>query len=215
MSVTKMQVGVAGALMVAGVSGYLVQAESINDTRAEIAALQKQSSVVVQLRADNDQRARLAAEVADLRLDDALLAQLSDEAVALQAQWRKIAAAERARDAKPPAPLTGPIVDSSMLDRPPQAKVQARPTYPVDMIRAGVNGEVQVSFVTDTDGAVRNVKAEKSSRSEFEAAAIEALEKWKFSPGMKGGNKVNVRLSVPIIFKINDGKPGPLPAWWF
>lgn len=216
MSVTKLQMGAAAALVAAGVGGFWMQAVGLDEIRAEIAALQKQSSVVAQLRAENERLARIAAEVADLRLDDVLLAQLSDEAVALQAKWRQIAAAERAREAKPLAPLTGPILDLSKLDRPPQPKVQARPMYPAKMRGLGLSGEALISFVVDSDGAVRNAKAEKSTQKEFEAAAIEALEKWKFSPGMKGGDTVNTRLMIPITFKLNnDDKPGPPPAWWF
>ncbi len=214
MSVTKTQMGAAAALMAAGVGGFWVQAGAINDGRAELAALRQENRVAAQLRADNDRLARAAAEAADLRLDDALLTQLSDDATALQAQWRKIAAAERAKAALPP-PLTGRIYDLSLLDRAPQARAQVRPAYPVQMRRDGIGGRVVVNFVVDTEGAVRNAKVEESTRSEFEAAAIEALSQWKFSPPVKGGNKVNARVSVPVVFSINNEARGPLPAWWF
>ena len=215
MSVTKLQVGAAAALVVAGAGGFWMQAVGLAGARAEIAALQQQRLVAAQLMADNARLAQSAAEVADLRLDDAMLAQLSDEAIELQARWRQFAAAERAKAATAMAPLTGPILDVARLDRVPVPRSQARPVYPVEMARAGLNGEAVVSFVVDTEGRVRNAKAEKSSRKEFEAAAVEALEKWSFSPGLKEGNKVNTRLSVPIVFKISSGDPGPLPAWWF
>lgn len=88
--------------------------------------------------------------------------------------------------------------------------------YPAEMRALGLTGQALVSFVVDSDGAVRDAKAEKSTRKEFEAAAIDALERWKFSPGMKGGNAVNTRLKIPIVFTLNnDDKPAPRPAWWF
>ena len=216
MSVTKLQMGAAAALAIAGATGFVVQAGDNDNVRAELAALRQQNTVIATLRAENERLSRAAAEVTDLRLDDALLTQLSDEVIALQARWRQIAAAERAREAKPLAPLTGPILDISKLDQPPTPKSQARPMYPAEMRALGLTGQALVSFVVDSDGAVRDAKAEKSTRKEFEAAAIDALERWKFSPGMKGGNAVNTRLKIPIVFTLNnDDKPAPRPAWWF
>lgn len=218
MSVTKLQVGVAAALVVAGAGGYWVQAVSLAEARAEIAALQKQSLVAAQLKVDNARLARAAAEVADLRLDDALLAQLRDEAAELSARWRTIAATEGAKAATAaarPVAVAGEALDISKVDRPPRPLLQARPSYPADMRLAGVSGNATVSFVVDTEGAVQDVKAVKSSRREFEAAAMEAVAKSKFSPAEKGGRKVNARLAIPIIFTVNDGPAGPPPPFWF
>ena len=32
--------------------------------------------------------------------------------------------------------------------------------------------------------------------------AIEAVEKWKFKPGMKGGKPVNVRATIEVNFRL-------------
>ena len=34
--------------------------------------------------------------------------------------------------------------------------------------------------------------------------AIQAVGKWTFRPGRKGGRAVNTRMQVPIVFSLND-----------
>jgi protein TonB len=96
------------------------------------------------------------------------------------------------------------VFDLSKLDQQPVAKFQARPTYPFEMRRAGIAGEVTVDFIVDSHGDVQNAYAIKSSQREFEAAAVQAVMKWKFKPGRKGGRDVNTHMQVPIVFTLNE-----------
>ena len=96
------------------------------------------------------------------------------------------------------------IFDPSKLDQQPQARFQARPTYPFEMRRAGINGEVEVEFIIDSNGDVRNPFVVKSSQREFEAAALQAVSKWKFRPGRKGGRAVNTRVRQLIGFTLSE-----------
>jgi protein TonB len=90
------------------------------------------------------------------------------------------------------------------LDQIPVARYQAKPVYPFEMSRAGITGEVTVEFVVDVQGDVREAYAKKSTQREFEAAAIQAVSKWKFRPGKRGGKAVNTRMSVPIVFNLSE-----------
>jgi protein TonB len=96
------------------------------------------------------------------------------------------------------------VFDISKLDQVPVAKFQARPQYPFEMRRSGVAGEVVVDFIVDTNGDVRNAYSARSSQREFEAAAVQAVSKWKFRPGKKGGRAVNTHMQVPIVFTLNE-----------
>ncbi len=96
------------------------------------------------------------------------------------------------------------IFDPSKLDQQPQARVQAKPLYPFEMRRAGITGEVLVEFIIDSNGDVRNPFAVRSSQREFEAAAIQAVLKWKFRPGKKGGRAVNTRVQQVIGFTLSE-----------
>jgi protein TonB len=96
------------------------------------------------------------------------------------------------------------IFDISKLDQQPVARFQARPQYPFEMRRAGISGEVLVDFIVDTNGDVRNAFSAHSSQREFEAAAVQAVSKWKFKPGRKNGHNVYTHMQVPIVFTLNE-----------
>lgn len=96
------------------------------------------------------------------------------------------------------------VFDISKLDQTPTARFQARPQYPFEMRRAGIAGEVVVDFLVDTNGDVQNAYAIRSSQREFEAAAVQAVSKWKFKPGRKGGRDVITHMQVPIVFTLNE-----------
>jgi protein TonB len=96
------------------------------------------------------------------------------------------------------------VFDISKLDQAPVAKFQARPTFPFEMRRAGISGEVQVDFIVDTNGDVRNAFAVHSSQREFEGPAVQAVSRWKFKPGRKNGHAVFTHMQVPIVFTLSE-----------
>ena len=59
-------------------------------------------------------------------------------------------------------------------------------------------------FIVTSDGEVKNPIVTKSSHPEFEAPALESVQQWKFDPGWKAGRAVNTRMSVPIVFTLNE-----------
>ncbi len=95
------------------------------------------------------------------------------------------------------------IYDVSDLDQIPQVREQKSPLYPFDLRRAGVTGEVWLSFVVDREGKVGMVKVLKSTDRRFEPAAVEAVYQWEFNPGRRKGETVNVLMKVPIVFALN------------
>ena len=84
MSITKLQIGIAGALAVAGTTGYLLQAETNAGLRREIAAAQEQQQSVAALRVENQKLTATAAEVEMLRRDDFELKQLEQRVVEIK-----------------------------------------------------------------------------------------------------------------------------------
>jgi protein TonB len=97
----------------------------------------------------------------------------------------------------------GQIFDISKLDQIPVAIVQGRPQYPFEMRRAGISGSVTVDFIVDTSGNVQLAYAVSASQSEFKAFAVQAVAKWRFRPGKKGGRTVNTHMQVPIAFMLD------------
>ena len=96
------------------------------------------------------------------------------------------------------------VFDISKLDQIPSPKFQPSPQYPFEMRRAGVTGEVVVDFIVTDTGDVRNAYAARSTAREFESAAIQAVSKWKFRPGKRGGHAVNTHMQVPVGFTLTD-----------
>jgi len=92
------------------------------------------------------------------------------------------------------------------LDQVPQATYQPTPQYPYEMKRAGVNGRVEVGFIVDTSGNVRDAFVIKSSSPEFEDSALQAIRKWRFRPGKKGGKVVNTKMKQPLSFTLNENE---------
>lgn len=86
------------------------------------------------------------------------------------------------------------------LDRTPRAVVQPSPGYPEELRREGVDGEVVVEFVVDTEGRVVKAEAVRWTRREFASQAVKAVLRWRFQPGTLGGRPVSFRIAVPIVF---------------
>jgi TonB family protein len=87
-------------------------------------------------------------------------------------------------------------------DRRPVARVQAPPTFPYEMSKAGIGGRVVVSFVINQEGNPVDVRVQQSTHREFEMPAIRAVINWRFVPGMKGGKPVSVRVSQSVDFEL-------------
>jgi protein TonB len=82
------------------------------------------------------------------------------------------------------------------------AKIQSLIVYPEIAKRAGVQGRVFVKAFVDKNGNVHKVELIKGIGAGCDEAALEAVRKTKFKPGMQRGKPVNVQVSIPILFKL-------------
>ena len=76
--------------------------------------------------------------------------------------------------------------------------------YPQHAIDGQIEGRVVVQFVVDKTGKVGNIQVVRSIDKLLDQAAIDvvrALPAWK--PGMQNGKQVNVRYTLPIVFKLS------------
>jgi protein TonB len=76
--------------------------------------------------------------------------------------------------------------------------------YPKQARRMGVEGRVFMQFVVDKDGSLTDIKVLKGIGSGCDEEAMRVLQaapKWK--PGKQRGRPVKVRMSIPIVFKLN------------
>jgi protein TonB len=95
--------------------------------------------------------------------------------------------------------------DVADLEKRPEPTSQVAPAYPAELRKAKVEGVVTLVFVLDETGRVEDPRVENSSRPEFERPALEAIRKWRFSPGLKDGQPVRTYLRIPLRFRVTTG----------
>jgi protein TonB len=101
-------------------------------------------------------------------------------------------------------PWRNGIVRGEFLDNPPRTRFQASPIFPHQATREGLSGEVLVDFVVDERGRVLNPRIVKSSNPMFDEPTLRAIARWQFEPGRRGGEVVKFRMTVPVVFNVQD-----------
>ena len=75
--------------------------------------------------------------------------------------------------------------------------------YPDIPLNQGISGTITVEFIVEKDGSVTNVRAVRGNDQYLEDEAVRVIAaspKWK--PGVFGGEKVRVKYSVPVEFRL-------------
>lgn len=204
MSLTKLQLSLASAVVVTGAGVFAVQESNNTELLAEIAALQTEAQTTRAASPVAAATAPLAHPPANLEVSDEELVQLRNEAVRLQQQ---LSAAAQPKARATPTRSGGDALSMKELDSPPKSLARKAPLYPAELRAAGIEGSVVVSMVIDSTGVVREARIEKSTHHGFEMAALEAVTQWRFEPGRKGGRQVNTRVSQVLQFQAGDDAP--------
>ena len=77
------------------------------------------------------------------------------------------------------------------------------PGYPLASRRAGEQGTVMLRVRVSPDGFATRVAVERSSGSQhLDAAALEAVKAWRFTPARRGAEAVESWMLVPIVFRL-------------
>ena len=80
------------------------------------------------------------------------------------------------------------------------------PQYPRDAARNGITGWVQLEVLVNPDGSVRNARVlDAKPRGLFEAAAVQAVLRWKFKPKVVNGLPVEQKGAQKIEFNLSAG----------
>ena len=86
--------------------------------------------------------------------------------------------------------------------REPRKIVDVRPIYPEIAMRARVQGAVILEAVIDERGAVDRIKVLRSSPL-LDAAAIDAVRQWRYTPTLVNGAPVAVLITITFNFTLN------------
>ena len=87
------------------------------------------------------------------------------------------------------------------IDKAPRIIERILPVYPQSAITQGIKAKV-----TGTDGLATEIEAVKADPEEaldvFGPPAVEAVKKWRFSPGEIGGEPVTTRVAFNVVFEL-------------
>ena len=194
----------------------LAKADPTNFTltilRSKLDAQRKTLDKQQQLAADQEKAAQLAAQkaAADKAAADKLAAeQQKAELAAAQEkaqQPRATPSAGQQASATPGAANTTAATGADSAGGQTTSAVLLKAVgarYPTAAMRARQQGWVVVSFTVDPDGGTSDVKViEAQPRRVFDRAAMDAVERYKFTPAMKDGVAVSSTKQQRIEFKL-------------
>ena len=88
-----------------------------------------------------------------------------------------------------------------------------KPVYPRMLQRAGITGEVRVSFIARADGSVGEIKIRESTHPDLAEAVRVAIAQWRFKPWVVEGEKPEEQeIVAPMIFRLED-QPLHINQW--
>lgn len=85
---------------------------------------------------------------------------------------------------------------------PPTVLFKVEPEYSEEARKAKFQGTVVLFVVVDEHGNPRDLKVVRPLGLGLDQKAIEAVEKWKFSPGKKDGKPVPVQATIEVNFRL-------------
>lgn len=92
---------------------------------------------------------------------------------------------------------------SEGMESPPLPVSKAQPVYPPSLLKKGIGGKVLVACVVDDSGQVVSTSIKMSSgQPDLDKAAVNAVGKWKFKPGLKAGKPMKTTCIVPFNFEV-------------
>ena len=101
-----------------------------------------------------------------------------------------------------PAGITGGIYTIGAGVTPPVVITRVDPEFSEEARKAKFSGTVRLEVIVDTEGRVRGIRVVKSVGMGLDEKAVEAVSRWKFKPGTRAGQPVNVRALFEVSFHL-------------
>ena len=100
----------------------------------------------------------------------------------------------------------GDDTDSADCTTPPRATYSPQPEYPERERNTGHEGSVELRLVVDTEGVPHDLAVSRSLSPAFDAAAMKAVNTWRFSPATKNGKPVSAQIALQVEFHATSRK---------
>ncbi len=86
------------------------------------------------------------------------------------------------------------------VESQPKLEAWAKPIYPPELKAARTTGNVTVYFRVTATGEITDARIHKTTDERFNPAALDALQKWKFSPALIDGQPTPMAMRVLVKF---------------
>jgi len=86
--------------------------------------------------------------------------------------------------------------------KPPRVSSKVEPEYAEEARLAALQGTVTLSLVIAADGTAQNIVVTRPLGLGLDDKAVQAVSKWKFNPGTKGGEPVPVIATIEVNFRL-------------
>ncbi|MCF8080788.1 MAG: energy transducer TonB [Desulfobacterales bacterium] len=91
----------------------------------------------------------------------------------------------------------------ALIEARPLYRRNPPPDYPRLARRRGYQGTVVLDVLVDKTGRVKEVKVEESSgHGSLDRAAKQAVKRWRFTPGRRGDDPMDMWVKVPVRFEL-------------
>ncbi len=93
--------------------------------------------------------------------------------------------------------------DPALTEARPLYRENPPPEYPRLARRRGYQGTVVLDVLVDKTGRVKELKVEESSgHGSLDRAAKQAVKRWRFAPGRRGDDPVDMWVKVPVRYEL-------------
>ena len=106
--------------------------------------------------------------------------------------------------ARPAAPTVAALPSDGITQTAaPRGGYQVKPSYPTSARRAGIQGTTLLGVFVAADGHVGDVVVKQSAgHPDLDAAAADAVRRWRFEPARRGSEPVAMWVLLPVQFRL-------------
>ncbi|MCU1259425.1 MAG: TonB family protein [Bryobacterales bacterium] len=85
---------------------------------------------------------------------------------------------------------------------PPRLVYKTEPEYTTEAKDAHIEGTVRLSMEISPEGIAQNIEVVQGLNEGLEQKAVDAIQRWRFAPGLKDGEPVTVSVMVEVNFHL-------------
>lgn len=102
------------------------------------------------------------------------------------------------------APMEVAVFEIAEIDQAPRPLLMPQPIYPHSARMRRLSGEVELEFVVTAAGMAEHIQVLSAQPAGiFDDAAIQAVQRWRFQPGVRSGADVSVRVRQKLTFRLD------------